>query len=62
MSEWISTSIEKPPQDRVVMTKIHDDDGIRNERDLRLRGVLWFHPSGNSYVYYTPTHWLKDDT
>jgi len=45
------------PQGVVVETKIEDEDGVRNETDLVLKGNLWFFPDGSMYVYYTPTHW-----
>lgn len=47
------------PQDRLVMTKIDDKDGARNEQPLRLSGRLFF--AGDMYVYYTPTHWREMD-
>lgn len=46
-----------PPFNAIVQTKIHDDDGERNVCCLRLIGRLWFHTTGETYVYYTPTHW-----
>lgn len=45
------------PEDAEVMTKIDDEDGVRNEQTLRKRGNLWWYPDGSMYVYYTPTHW-----
>ena len=57
MSEWISISAMKPPNGEEVETKVEDCDGERNQRSLKRRGNLWWHPDGSMYVYYTPTHW-----
>lgn len=46
-----------PPQGMVVLTKIHDEHGPRNERPLKREGRLWWFADGSMYVYYTPTHW-----
>lgn len=56
---WVSTDKELPPDGEVVMTKIDDADGSRNESTLKRRGRLWFAPNGQTYVYYTPTHWCR---
>lgn len=53
---WTPTTTP-PPEDQVVMTKIDDANGVRNETKLKRRGNLWFFPDGSMYVYYTPTHW-----
>lgn len=60
MNTWTSTSESLPDEGLVVMTKIDDEKGVRNETTLKLggrHGNLWFHPDGSMYVYYTPTHW-----
>jgi hypothetical protein len=49
--------ISTAPEGLVVMTKIHDADGVRNVQRLRRSGRLWYVPDGAIYVYYTPTHW-----
>jgi hypothetical protein len=62
------------PEGEVVMTKIDDSRGVRNEQPLRRRGNLWFsvnrekcphckkeHGGDSMYVYYTPTHWRPID-
>lgn len=55
---WIKVDDQKPPMCEVVMTKIDDEAGCRNEQTLKLvSGRLWFFPDGSMYVYYTPTHW-----
>lgn len=59
MKTWIPISQEKPPANEVVLTKIDDEQGIRNEAKLKLCSGLWWLPDGSMYVYYTPTHWLK---
>lgn len=49
---------DAPPKDGVVvMTKIDDERGPRNEQAMKRSGNLWFVPDGSTYVYYTPTHW-----
>ncbi|KRG73831.1 hypothetical protein ABB28_08925 [Stenotrophomonas chelatiphaga] len=61
MSTW--KTISSAPLDQVVMTKIDDVDGCRNEqkliqtqRDPGCRRIWWF-PDMSMYVYYQPTHW-----
>ena len=49
--------ISSIPQNTVVMTKIHDADGARNEQALQRIGNLFWTPDDSMYVYYTPTHW-----
>ncbi len=53
--EW--KEIATAPNGIVLMTKIDDENGIRNEQELKRSGNLWFVPDGSMYVYYTPTHW-----
>ena len=60
MSKWIRCSDRSPPCDRVVETKLDDEQGCRNVQPLKQvtgAGKLWFFPDGEMYVYYTPTHW-----
>jgi len=52
---WLD--IETAPEGIVVKTKIHDENGSRNEQNLKRSGNLWFIPDGSMYVYYRPTHW-----
>jgi len=47
--------ISTAPEGRLVMTKIDDVDGVRNERVMLRNRTLWF--VGDTYVYYAPTHW-----
>ena len=54
---WTKVSDQLPPKNTVVMTKIEDHRGVRNEQELKLQNTLWFVPDGSMYVYYTPTHW-----
>jgi hypothetical protein len=49
--------IETAPENKVVLTKIDDGAGVRNEASLKRSGRLWFVPDGSVYVYYSPTHW-----
>ena len=61
---WTSTKFTLPPNGILVYTKIDDENGVRNEQELTLKGNLWFGNDGN-YVYYKPTHWAyieKDKT
>lgn len=55
---WVKCSEMLPKDGLVVMTKIDDENGVRNKQELKRRGNLWFYPSDSMYVYYTPTHWL----
>ena len=57
MSDW--QTIDTAPAARLLMTKIHDKDGIRNEAALYRSSSLWFVPDGGLYVYYLPTHWRE---
>jgi hypothetical protein len=56
---WIKCSERMPDRGVVVMTKIDDSNGQRNEQSLKrhTQGRLWFYPDGSMYVYYEPTHW-----
>lgn len=45
------------PENIVVMTKIDDANGARNEQALKRKGRLWYYADESMYVYYTPTHW-----
>ena len=54
--------IDTAPEDRQVMTKVDDADGVRNEQPMTRRGRLWFINEGEPnemYVYYQPTHWAE---
>ena len=51
--------IETAPVGKVVMTKIDDESGERNEQPLVKSGNLWFFPDRSMYVYYRPTHWRE---
>lgn len=44
------------PENKTVMTKIDDKDGVRNEQKMYRQGNLWWLEDGSMYVYYTPTH------
>lgn len=55
VDEWLP--IASAPDGLVVMTKIDDENGPRNEALLVKSGNLWFFPDRSVYVYYTPTHW-----
>lgn len=57
MPIWNETSKLLPPDGVVVLTKIDDAQGTRNETTLKRSGTLWFLPDGSMYVYYRPTHW-----
>jgi len=62
MSEW--QPIATCPEGVVVMTKIDNAIGVRNEQTLvkktrepgKTRPMFWV-PDMSMYVYYTPTHW-----
>ena len=61
--DWVACRDRLPPVDVVVLTKIDDADGCRNEQTLKRyqrspdTRSLWFTPDGSMYVYYDPTHW-----
>lgn len=57
MDDW--THVEKaiPEDGRIVMTKLDDTRGCRNEQPLKLIKRLWYVPDEAIYVYYVPTHW-----
>lgn len=57
MMAWYSTSVQLPPENIPVFTKIDDNRGVRNEQCLVRKGSLWFVSDMSMYVYYTPTHW-----
>lgn len=48
-----------PPKNKVINTKIEDENGVRNEQELKFDGKLWWFPDGSMYVYYRPTHWFS---
>jgi hypothetical protein len=56
---WIPCTDELPPDGEIVMTKIGDGKGLRNEQKLQLRGRLWWTSDMEMYVYYAPTHWQR---
>lgn len=58
--DWISIKEKLPPERAIVMTKIDDGKGVRNEALLARIGNLWFRPDMSMYVYYAPTHWRYD--
>lgn len=55
--------ISTAPIGEVVVTKIDDEHGPRNEQPLKATQrdpscrVMWWLPDMSMYVYYTPTHW-----
>ena len=55
---YVATADLSPPEGVVVLTKIDDADGVRNEGKLMKRGNLWWTSDGAMYVYYRPTHWM----
>jgi hypothetical protein len=54
---WIKTADRRPTNGSIVKTKIDDDRGVRNVDELLFRNNMWWEPTGQVYVYYTPTHW-----
>lgn len=57
MPGWKKITDEHPPTKRVIKTKISDENGDRNEKELILDNKLWWLPDMSMYVYYAPTHW-----
>ncbi len=56
-AKWIACTDALPPEGEVVLTKIDDGKGVRNEAPLLRSGSLWFFADRSMYVYYRPTHW-----
>lgn len=56
---WKKCKDALPPQNTLVITKIDDEHGVRNEAKLKLKDDLWWTECGMMYVYYTPTHWAN---
>jgi len=54
---WVRVTDQLPRKGVIVMTKIDDGNGVRNEQELKFNNPLWFVPDGSIYVYYSPTHW-----
>lgn len=57
--EWTPCVDKMPPEHVMVLTKIDDERGVRNEQKLCWHSHLWWTDCGPAaiYVYYTPTHW-----
>jgi hypothetical protein len=53
---WKRINEMRPPEGVLVLTKIDDENGVRNEQALTLKNNLFWDNSG-MYIYYTPTHW-----
>lgn len=54
---WKRIIENQPPKNMIVMTKVDDELGVRNEQKLKFDGKLWYTNDGSMYVYHTPTHW-----
>jgi len=59
MNNWIKVSSLEPPQGKIILTRINDSEGVRNEQKLIKKGNLWWFPDMSMYVYYTPTEWKQ---
>jgi hypothetical protein len=57
--DWTRCVDALPPENVMVMTKIDDDKGVRNEQPLCFHSRLFWTGCGPDaiYVYYNPTHW-----
>jgi hypothetical protein len=56
--------IKTAPEGEEVWTKLDDEHGERNMQKLTRHGRLWWiYKNGVRvmYVYYTPTHWSRDN-
>lgn len=53
---WYKQINNSSPENVMLWTKIHDENGERNIQKLKRQGNLWFDDTG-IYVYYQPTHW-----
>lgn len=56
---WHKTADRLPPAGVIVMTKIDDDQGLRNEQELVHALGRWWFPDRTMYVYWRPTHWRE---
>ena len=56
-SKWHKCSDKLPPEGIEVQVIIDDANGQRNESCLVRQGTLWF--SGDTYMYWRPTHWRE---
>jgi hypothetical protein len=54
---WHPVTDDIPAEDVVVVTRLDDHKGVRNEQPLRRVGRLWYFPDGSAHVQYDPTHW-----
>ena len=57
--KYFQTNQGLPPEGQEVITKIDDENGVRNETNLVRKGSLWFFPDMSMYVFYQPTHWRE---
>ena len=57
--KYFQTNQGLPPEGQEVITKIDDENGVRNETNLVRKDSLWFFPDMSMYVYYQPTHWRE---
>lgn len=55
--QWFPCSEVLPPNGQVVMTKIDDEKGCRNEIKLKRKGKRWCFDK-EMYGGYMPTHWM----
>lgn len=60
MAKWVKVSDELPPTGQTVLTRILDSFGSRNETEL-IFDRMWWLKDRSMYVYYNPTHWLKEE-
>ncbi len=54
--DWTMFSQHLPPENTLVETKLHDEDGLRMERNLKRRGNF-FYDQHNRLATHKPTHW-----
>lgn len=57
VNDWKYIPWNTPPEDTIIMTKIDDEHGCRNEQKMIFSRNLWWFTDRSMYVYYTPTHW-----
>ena len=54
------SNIQSAPVGVSILTKVDDDEGVRNVQILIRKGDLFYLPDMSMYVYYSPTHWKFD--
>lgn len=57
-NKWIRIIDRLPPENKEVETKIDDDMGARDEKELYRVRKAWLYPNGERCID-EPTHWRE---